>query len=118
MSTIQHKTLAGGRWQSMTLAEQMGNIGSEVHRTLKWRGKDKERFEAAVERTLELFDFSLNDVRWRNPALSGTGRGRLREIARAREVFCDAILGGKEYNSFLEDLDRYFFLFALAARKI
>ena len=101
----------------MTLGEQMGNIGSEVHRTLKWRGKDKTQFEAAFERTLELFDLSLEDVRWRSPALSGTGRGRLREIARAREVFCDAAFGGEKYSSSLDDVDRYFFLFALAARK-
>lgn len=30
--TTFHKDLAGGRWFTMTLAEQMGNIGSEIHR--------------------------------------------------------------------------------------
>lgn len=114
---MQHKTCAAGTWHTMTLAEQMGNIGSEVHRALKWQGKDNAQFEAACERALELFDLSLEDVRWRRSVSRGTGRGCLREIARAREVFCDAILGGKEYKSSLEDLDRYFFLFALAARK-
>lgn len=77
MSRVQHKTLAAGKWQSMNLAEQMGNIGSEVHRTLQWRGKDKARFETAFERGLELFDLTLEDERW---------RGRFREIARARGV--------------------------------
>ena len=105
---MHHKSLADGRWYTLSLAEQMGNIGSEVHRALKWQGRDRKQFETAVERTLELFDFTLDDPRWKG--------GRLREIARAREVFCDAILGGHAYNSFLEDLDRYFFTFALLAR--
>ena len=88
--------------------EQMANIGSEVSRSLRWRGKDEKLFQGAVDRTLELFDLTLEDSRW---------KGRLREIARAREVFLDAVHGGKEYKSKLEDLDRYFFQFALACGK-
>lgn len=107
MSTY-HKSLAAGGWHTLSLLEQLGNIGSEVHRILRWRGEDKKQYQAAVERALELFDLTLEDPRW---------RGRLREIARAREVFCDSVLGGKEFNSSLEDLDRYFFQFALAAQQ-
>ena len=92
----------------MPLADQLGNIGSEVGRALHWQGKDDELFRGAVERALELFDLTISDSRW---------AGRLREIARAREVFCDAVYGGKEYGSSLKDLDRYFFQFALAARR-
>lgn len=88
-----------------TLAEQLGNIGSEVSRAIKARS-DQKRFDGAVDRALELFDLTLADPRWRK---------RLKEIARARELFCDAILGG-EYGTTLEDLDKYFFYFALAAR--
>lgn len=32
------------------------------------------------------------------------------------EALADAVSGGKEYGSSLEDLERYFFDFALAAR--
>jgi len=102
-----HKNLADGRWQKLSLMEQLGNIGGEVSRARNWKGKDEKIFNGAVERALELFDLTLQDSRW---------IGRLKEINRAREVFCDAILGGKEYKSALEDLDKYFLDFAIAAR--
>ncbi len=107
---VVHKTLAAGRWHALSLAEQMGNIGSEVSRALRWRGNDERLFQGAVDRAFELFDFTLEDPRWRRAR-------RLREIARAREVFVDATTGGKEYGSTLADLIRYFDIFALAARK-
>lgn len=104
---IQHKNLAKGGWQKLTLLEQLGNIGSEISRAARWQGKDETLFNGAVDRGLELFDLTLQDSRW---------RGRLREIARAREVFCDAIFGENEYNASLKDLLRYFDQFAYAAR--
>jgi len=97
-----HKELAGGKWSKLSLIEQLSNIGSEVSRACKWQKKDKNIFWGAVKRALELFDLTLEDKRW---------RGRLREIARAREVFCDAVFGGKEYGSSFKDLERYFFSF-------
>lgn len=103
---IQHQSLSEGKWFTFTLAEQLGNIGSEVHRAIRGR-HDEVRFNNTVSRALELFDLTLSDPRWRK---------RLKEIARAREVFCDAVSGGKEYNSSLEDLDKYFYYFAFAAR--
>jgi hypothetical protein len=39
------------------------------------------------------------------------------EIARARELLCDAAAGGGSYGSTLEGLDRYFLAFAVLARK-
>jgi hypothetical protein len=108
MNIVFHKELAKGRWFTFSLAEQLANIGSEVGRAAMWQGKHKERFEKAVERALELFDLTLAD---------GRRRGRLQEIARARELFCAAVLGSKEYATTLKDLDKYFSLFAFAARK-
>lgn len=105
---IVHKELASGRWQQLTLCEQLANIGSEVSRVLRWKNKDKKNFEGAVSRALELFDLTLQDPQW---------RGRLREIGRAREVFLDAVSGGREYKSSLEELERYFFYFAYCARQ-
>ncbi|MEK7132582.1 MAG: hypothetical protein AAB830_00870 [Patescibacteria group bacterium] len=106
--TFQHDSLARGRWLVLSLAEQLGNIGSEVHRARLAQKVNESRFIAARDRALELFDLTLADVRW---------RGRIRELARAREVFCDAATGGTLYNSALKDLEPYFDHFALAARK-
>ena len=103
-----HKELAAGRWYRFSLAEQLGNIGSEVLRASRHKDKNEKLFWGAVERTLELFDLTLSDPRW---------KGRRLEIARAREVFCDAVYGGKLYQSSFENLQRYFDLFAFAARQ-
>ena len=103
-----HKKLAEGGWQKFSLAEQLGNIGSEVSRARKWQKRDDATFWGAVWRALELFDLTLSDPRW---------LGRLREIARGREVFLDAAFGGKEYKSSLEELENYFNQFALVSRK-
>ena len=113
--SFQHSTLADGRWQKLSLAEQLGNIGSEVGRTERFMGGDEENFKRARDRALELFDLTLADPRWRPPYWRADGR--LREIARAREIFCDALLGGREYKSSLADIDRYLFHFALMARR-
>ena len=102
-----HKSLSEGEWRKLSLLEQLGNIGSEISRALRWQGKDEELFNGAVERALELFDLTLDDPRWRK---------RMREIARVREVFCDTVFGKKEYQSSLEDLLRYFDQFAYAVR--
>ncbi|MDO8664415.1 MAG: hypothetical protein Q7K44_02610 [Candidatus Liptonbacteria bacterium] len=103
-----HKDLAAGKWQKLSLAEQLGNIGSEVLRASRNRNKDENAFSGAAERALELFDLTLSDPRW---------KGRYREIARAREVFCDAVYGGKLYGSSLKGLVPYFDNFAFAASR-
>ncbi len=106
---MTHKDLAAGRWYQMSLMEQLGNIGSEVGRARIYQEKgDSERLQKASDRALELFDLTIDDQRW---------YGRLIEIGRARDVFCDAVSGGSEYHSNLSDLERYFTYFAIAARK-
>ncbi len=106
MRAILHEGIES-RWQELTLPEQLGNVGSEVGRAAKWQDKDDKLFWGAVERALELFDLTLDDTRW---------KGRHTEIARARELFVDAIYGGKMYKSTLPDLERYFMQFAWVSR--
>jgi hypothetical protein len=103
----QHVSLAAGRWQSLPLAEQLANVGSDVARAHRWQGKDPQLCEKAFVRALELLDLTIADTRW---------KGRRKELTRVREFLCDAMLGGKEYGSDLAGLDRYFYPFAVAAR--
>lgn len=107
-SAVLHGGLAAGRWRELTLLEQLGNIGSEVARAHRARvSGSAARFDAALDRALELFDLTLEDPRW---------VGRRREIGRAREVVCDYLVGGNEFGSSFESLDAYFMAFAVAAR--
>jgi len=103
----QHANLAAGRWFSMPLVEQLANVGSEVGRMVRWKGKDPQACEKAFTRALELLDLTITDPRW---------KGRRKELTRVREFLCDAMLGGNAYGSDLGDLDRYFYHYAVAWR--
>lgn len=106
---LRHSGLAAGRWQSMSLLEQMANIGSEVDRALAAATQGREaRRDLAVERALELFDLTAADDRWRGH--------RRREILRAREVFCSAVYDDPAQTE-RDSLSRYFLHFAVAARR-
>lgn len=110
MTDVQHRDLASGRWWQLSLAEQLGNIGSEVSRATRWSGKNDQLAQGALERALELIDLTLDDPRHRQSP------GRLRELARMREVVLDFFAGPNEYQSTAASLQRYFDAYALAAR--
>ncbi len=104
-----HQSLAGGRWQALSLMEQLGNIGSEVGRALNAKKRDDAtQSQRALDRALELFDLTIADLRW---------RARLREILRAREVVCDFFYGQNFFRSESKQLELYFTAFALLARR-
>lgn len=108
MSIVIHKNLASGKWFTLTLSEQMGNVGSEVGRAVNWRQKgNAEQQEKALARAFELMDLTISDSRWK------TGR---KELCRAREVLADAFYGQGEYKTTPEDMEKYFYQYALAAR--
>lgn len=93
----------------MTLAEQLGNIGSEVGRAVNWERKNnKEKRESALDRAFELLYLTIEDPKQKN---------RLKEICRAREILADTFYGNREYGYAPEDLERYFFQYAVAARR-
>ena len=105
-----HSSLAAGRWHTLTLAEQLGNVGSDVGRAIRAKEQRNDiRMQGALDRALELLDLTRADERWQNP--------RRREIGRAREVVCDFLVGDNEYASTGESLDAYFLAFAMAARR-
>ncbi len=109
MADFIHHDLAGGRWFGMALCEQLGNVGSEVGRAIKWqREENTVRREKSLERALELLDLTIADQRW---------QGRLKEICRAREVVTDFFYGNNQYQGSPESLEKYFYQFAQEARK-
>lgn len=94
------------RWWAMSIAEQFGNIGSEVGRAAKWQSRNPELSRAALYRALHLFDMTLDDPRHRQST------ARLREIARAREVVVDLFHGPQQYAGSAASLQRYFDAYA------
>lgn len=111
MTAMQHRELAAGRWWTLTLAEQLGNVGSEISRAVRWTSTNPDTAQGALFRALELLDLTLADPRLRSsPA-------RLREIARAREVVADFFAGPNQYHSTGPSLQKYFDAYALAARR-
>lgn len=109
MTDLQHKNLAAGRWFTLSLVEQLGNVGSEVGRAgARAREGKAPQDNLALDRAFELLDLTISDPRWRK---------RLKEIVRAREVLADTFYGNREYGSTPEDLEKYFFHYAMAARK-
>lgn len=106
---FQHSDLASGRWFSFSLAEQLGNIGSEVGRAIRWYEKgNKEYFESAYSRMLELIDLTIADARWRGP--------RRKELLRMREALCDSFEKERQMMIPLSDWPKYFLPFAILAR--
>lgn len=96
------------RWLRLSLITQLGNVGSEVARASRAKAQgNRERHDLALARALELFDLTLGDPRW---------QGRRKEIARAREVVCDFLVGDNQYRSTAASLDAYFLPYAVAAR--
>ena len=86
----------------------MGNIGSEVHRAIRWHQQnDQARWEKAFDRALELLDLTIADQRW------NTGR---RELTRSREVFCSLFFPTDQFVVTSDNMEKYFDQFALAAR--
>lgn len=106
-----HRDAAAGRWQALSLMEQMAHVGSEVERAIRAHEAGKVgRFDSALTRALELFDLTAVDQRWHGP--------RRREILRAREEFCRLFFDETVRPESASGLQRYFLAFATAARRV
>ena len=106
---FQHQELALGRWNELSLLEQMANVGSEIERALKWKSKNNPEYcMSAFERALELLDMTLDSCK---------RKAHLKEIARTREVLVDFFFGSNYFVSSGDSLRAYFLQFACAARK-
>jgi hypothetical protein len=105
--TIQHRDLAAGRWRSLSLMEQLANVGSEVERALNWRSKNNSAYSRmAIERALELLYLTIEDPRHRH---------RLKELTRLREVLLDDFFESNQFGSTDKSWRNYFYAFSYAA---
>lgn len=97
------------KWQNLSLAQQLGNIGSEISRARHWdEARDADSRNQAIERALELIDLTLSDYRW---------RFRLKEITRLREVVAGFFAGTDFYRVSWQVIDKFCLDFALIARR-
>lgn len=96
------------KWQSMSVFEQMGNIGSEVGRAARaYSADDTVSWEAALKRGLDLFDATIEDfAKSKSP--------RLREVLLARDQFVSQYFS--DNPAIDPKLENYFMQFAIAAR--
>ena len=106
--SYQHRELASGKWDRLSLAEQMANVGSEVERTIAWKRKGRPDFsDRAFERAIELLDLTIADKK---------NRARLKELLRVREALADHFVFDNFYQSTPESWQRYFRFFLVAIR--
>ncbi len=106
---LSHPELAK-RWKDMPFELQMGNIGSEVSRAVKFkeRGEETRMFNAA-KRAIELFEFSID--------CNGGHYGRMKELCRGKEEFCDYIFGDNTFRTDPAKMIRYYNQFIGLARR-
>lgn len=109
MPSFQHQNLRGERWFKLSFFEQMANVGSEVERAISWRNKNNAEYSRlAFERSLELMDFTVEDVK---------NRKYWKELLRLRECLVDYFAYDNEYGSSDEKWHNYFYAFNYAARR-
>lgn len=103
-------TINEDRWAKLDIFNQMGNIYSEVGRSLKTKGqKDSRRHEEAIDRAIELFDATIRSLIAKKSPQS-------KEVLRAKEQFLDIVLDDNASVESTQSLERYFMQFAIAAR--
>ncbi len=98
------------RWATMNIFEQMGNIYSEVGRSIIAKQHNKQRdCDFAVVRAIDLFDATVDDlVKQKSP--------RTKEVLRAKDQYLHAIYDQSTASNIFADVDRYFMQYAIAAR--
>lgn len=98
------------RWEKLDIFNQMGNIYSEVGRSLKTRNSvDAEKHTAAVTRAIDLFDATI-------ASLIKDNSPRAKEVLRSKQQFLDIANDMSASHEAVQSLDRYFMQYAIAAR--
>jgi hypothetical protein len=98
------------RWAQLTLIQQLGNIGSEVGRSVAARRRhDSGRFEGALERALDLFEATID-------ILIAQKSPRVREVLVAKDQYLNLFFGYAPVGD-EEKIEQYFMNYAIAARR-
>ena len=98
---LVHSAETKANWSKYPITYQMGNVGSEVSRALKWSEKGNlPRAAKAIDRALELFDFTI--------LANVKSHARLTEILKAREEFCDYFFGGNTWHTDPATMQKYY----------
>ncbi len=99
-----HKELAKGKWFTFSFDEQMGNVGTEIGRTIIWKDENERLSEGALERGLELLDLTIDDP-----------KNNKEELLEIRKSLIDYFCSGKFDDDSNKKWDDYFYKFAYAA---
>lgn len=103
---IMHKGLTEDRWFKFSIFEQMGNIGCEIERTIRYRDNGEAEYsKLSFYRVLELIDFTIADPK---------NKKRLKEIVKTREALVDHFVYDNEYNTTDKQWQKYFYEFNYA----
>lgn len=98
-------------WATLSIFEQMGNIGSEVGRAIKATRAGKEsRAQNAVDRAVDLLDATVE-------TLVAEKKPGVKEVLRAREEFL-RLFFDDTFGQDADNIERYFTQFAVAARRM
>jgi hypothetical protein len=98
------------RWAAMTIFEQMGNIYSEVGRSIAAKQRRKQQdCDYAVIRALDLFDATVDGLVKQKSV-------RTKEVLRAKDQYLHAIYDPHTTPEVFTSIDRYFMQYAIAAR--
>jgi hypothetical protein len=98
------------RWAKLDIFNQMGNIYSEVGRSIKSKDQaDTRNHDEAVFRAIDLFNATIL-------VLAKQKSPKAREVSRSKEQFLDIITNKNASSESIQSIDRYFMQFAVAAR--
>ena len=94
------------RWYSMPVAEQLLNVGSEVHRAIRWKNReDYGKSANFCEKAIEFLRIMQTDPK---------NAGRVGEFEEGIFELQDYFLGDNIYNTTDETLIRYYDSFMAA----
>ena len=91
------------KWFGMTIQDQIGNIGSEVNRAIRWEKKgDLKRAQDFCKKAKELLQITMEDPK---------NRHRIGELFNAMSELEDRFFGDNIYQTTDEMLRKYYDVF-------